>query len=414
MVSPGLTLLYRATINLGLQGLNLLGKALLLLILTRFLPVEDVGLFGLLAATLTLSLLGLGLGFRWYSVRELVRCGPDYVPRLVRDQMVLHALSYALLLPGLVMVFLVGVLPWSLAGWFYALLVLDHLNEELYRVLVILSRTIRATLLLVLRQAAWVYAVAVVFALGIDHAPLQVVLGGWVLSEATTLVLAIYCLRDLPWRSACRTPVDWPWIGRGLLQALPLMSANLAFSGMNLADRYALEFWRGLEQVGVYSSYSYVRNAIGSLLEVGVLNLFQPQLIAAYQEGRTADCRRLIQQLLAAIVGLCGLLCALAALLIHPVLVVIDRPIYGEHLRTFWMILVLTLATAVLNLPLLVLYARHADRQRLVVSLMGLTVAIILNVLLVPGLGMNGAVLATLGATGVVGAACFWILPRTR
>jgi O-antigen/teichoic acid export membrane protein len=404
--------LYRVAVNLGLQGLNLLGKAMLLFVLARYLTVAEVGLFGLTFTTLSLSLVGVGLGLRLYVVREMLRAGPDEVPRLFRDQMVLHGLCYLGILPALLAVFARGVLPWSVAGWFYLLLLLEHLNEELYQVLIVLLRTTQATAVLFLRHGAWAYALLILLLLEPAWGTLAFVLGCWVCGEVLASLCAFFWLRDLPWRRALHAPVDWPGLRQGLRTAFPLFSALLAASSMNLADRYALEAFRGPEQLGVYTFYTNVRTAILSFLEIGVFNLFEPRIVVAYQKGRDEEAGRLMRRLLAGLMALGAVLVGLALLLIHPVVRLIGKPVYGEHLVTFALVLGLTVVHALMNLPLLVLYARRADGQRLLVCLAGLAAAVCLNCLLVPLFGLNGAALATLGAFSLVVLASLWFLRR--
>jgi O-antigen/teichoic acid export membrane protein len=404
--------LHRVTANLGLQALNLLGKALLLFLLARYLSVADVGLFGLVFSTLTLALVFVGLGYNLYSIREMLRGGPDRVPRLLRDQVVLHGLTYVPAVPVLLGVFAWRVLPWSLAGWFISLLVLEHLNTELYQVLIALTRTTRATALLFLRHGAWVYGLLALVLLAPGRASLPAVLGGWACGEAAALLLGAFWLRDLPWRAALVAPVDWPWLGRGLWTTLPLLLALLATSGANMADRYALEALRGPEDLGVYTFYGNVRTAILSLLEIGIFNLVEPRIVAAYQRGQLDEYRRLMRNLLGGLLGLGALLTAAAVLLIRPVVALVGKPVYGEHLDTFGLVLVLTVVHAVMNLPLLALYARRMDWRRLLVSLLGLAAAVALNLLLVPSLGMNGAALATIGAFALIALASLGFVRR--
>jgi O-antigen/teichoic acid export membrane protein len=404
----------RLAANFALQGLNLLGKALLVFLLVRRLPVNEVGEFGLLTTTQSLAMFVLGLGFNAYSVREILQRKPEQVPPLLRDQLVLHGLAYVVVLPALLGVFAAGVIPWGLAGWFYALVVLDHIAQEVHRVLVTLSRATRATFLLFLRHAAWIYLLAGLAFFAPAVVTLRAVLGAWAAGEAAALVLSAYWLRDLPWAAALRTRVDWAWLRRGLTVAAPLLGSTLAYTAMYAADRYALESFRGTEEVGVYTFYGYVRNAIVSLLEIGLVSLIQPRVVAAYQRGDAAEYGRLMHGLLLGLLGLSGLLCAAAALLLGPVVRLIDKPVYGDYPGAFGLVLAFTIAGAVVNVPLLALYARHRDRQTLLACLAGLGVAVAANLLLVPPFGPAGAAAATLCGFVSVGAGSLLFLRVKR
>ena len=406
-------MVYRAAVNFCLQGLNLVSKLVLLILMGRFLSVSDVGLFGLLVVTQNLAMYGLGLGFSSYSYREILRREPASIAPLLRDQLVLHALAYLVILPCLLIIFVLGVLPWAMAGWFYALLILEHVNQEIQRLFVALSWTTRATCLLFLRHAAWVYGLAAIIFAAPDSVGLQTVLGSWTVGEVASLILAsrIY---NLPWKPAAAVAIDWCWLRKGLRVALPLLGSTLAFSGMGMVDRYALKTYQGSEQLGVYTFYSYVRNAIQSLLDIGLWNLYQPRVVAAYQNGDRAEYRRLLRHLLAALGGVATALCLLAALLVRPVALITGKSIYLQHLDTFYLVLLLTIVASVVNVPLLALYARHRDRLTLALSLFGLSLAGLFNWLFVPVYGLNGAATSTLAAYSLFGAASLWFLRRER
>ncbi len=404
-------MVYRAAFNFCLQGLNLVSKLFLMILMARFLSVSDVGVFGLLVGTQNLAMWGLGLGFSSYSYREILKRDSAGIAPLLRDQSVLHALAYIVILPGLLIIFVLGVLPWALAGWFYVLLILEHMNQEVQRLFVALSWTTRATCVLFLRHAAWVYGLAGIIVAAPDRVSLHTVLGCWTVGEVASLVLA-FGVYDLPWKPAAAVPIDWRWLRKGLQVALPLLVSSLAFNGMNMVDRYALEMYHGSEPLGVYTFYSYARNAIQSLIDIGLWNLYQPRVVAAYQNGDLLEYRRLLRHLLRALCGVGTGLCIVAALSIRPVAFVTGKSIYGEHLVTFWLVLLLTMVASLVNVPLLALYARHRDRLTLALSVFGLGLAILLNGLFVPVHGLKGAAVATLTAYALLGATILWFLRR--
>jgi O-antigen/teichoic acid export membrane protein len=402
LIRPALSRLRPLFVNFGLQGLNLASKALLAFLLARCLPVAEVGVFGLMVSTLSLSLVAVGLDFTNFSMREILRHDRAEVPRLLRDQLVLHLLTYLVFGPPLALVFVAGVLPWALLGWFYAVLVLDHLAQELQRLLVILNWPSRATLLLFLRQGAWVYGLIALFLAESDLAALHTVFATWAAGELAAILLAAYWLRGLNWRGAARRPVDWAWLGRGLGVALPFLVSTLSYTAIGVTDRFTVQHFWGLELTGVYTFYLYVRSAIQSLLEVGVGLAYQPRVLVAFQNGRLDEYRRLMREFKAIALGLGLLMAAAAAVLIGPVVSLTGQPIYGEHLTTFWVVLALPLVALFVNIVQLDLYARHRDRCIVAGSASGLAASVLFNLLLVPPLGILGAALATLAALGTI------------
>src|SRR5690606_1309225 len=130
-------------------------KFVLIFFLARFLEPEDVGLYGLLVLTVAYALYPRGLDFYTYSTREILRDDRSHWGVLVRNHCALALLLYSIVLPWLLLVFALDYLPWPLAPWFYVLLILEHLNQELSRLLVAVSKQMMASLVLFLRQGVW-------------------------------------------------------------------------------------------------------------------------------------------------------------------------------------------------------------------------------------------------------------------
>ncbi|MFX4789973.1 hypothetical protein ABTB87_22095 [Acinetobacter baumannii] len=59
--------------NLAVRGLNLASKFILIVFLAKFLTVAELGLYGLIAATINFAMYFIGLDFYVYSNRELLK-----------------------------------------------------------------------------------------------------------------------------------------------------------------------------------------------------------------------------------------------------------------------------------------------------------------------------------------------------
>jgi O-antigen/teichoic acid export membrane protein len=236
---------------------------------------------------------------------------------------------------------------------------------------------------------------------------------GWLVGVGISLVGGAYWLRDQPW-AASGGPVDWSWIRRGVKIGLPFLGATLALRGVFSVDRYALQAFWGTEAVGVYTLYVSVRNAIQSMLDMGVLALLRPRIISAYQGGRIEEYRGLMRSLTVAVAGITTVLCLLAAAGMLPLLSFVRNAVYGEHLIAYWIVLAVTLVAALGDVPHVALYAMEKDRAIVTSTILGFVVAIALNLLLVPRLGLTGAALATLIATAVIAVAKTYFLRETR
>ncbi len=388
--------------NVFLRGLTLVGKFLVLLTIAHYLPPEEVGVWGLMSVTITMSLYFLGLDFYTFNTREiLAQDAPQRTP-LIRDQIIFHGLVYIIVLPVLLTVFIGGIIPWKYAVWFYLLLVLEHLSQEATRILITLSRTTMANLVLFLRGGAWTYAVVGIIHAAGDARRLPVVWMGWAVGVTLSIVIAAAALRRLPWEESRRVAVNWTWMRRGLGVALPFFCATLSFEGIQYVDRYFLQQFRGEAMVGIYTFYTGIANVIQTFIFSGVIMILYPQVIAAYQQGDFSAYRRLMRKMALGIGGGLIILTTLALVLIKPVLHVIHQPLYEEHFSVFFIILVSVGLTTLSYLPHYALYVKRRDMAIIAATVTGLVVALIANALLVPRYGLPGAAIATAGAVAVM------------
>lgn len=404
--------------NLGLRGFALAGKFLLLVVVARFLSAGALGVYGVVGSTVGLGIYLLGLEFHLYNTREIIGSDPETRGRNVRDQFVLHGITHLLLLPWFGLLFFVDLIGWQHAAFFFVILILEHVCQELYRILVALGRPVRATLVHVFRGGAWVYAFAAVVVWWPETRRLATLWLGWIGGGFTSLVLGAWFLRDLPIPSLARSSVDWGWVRKGVkVSALFLVSA-VCLRGIVAVDRYALRHFFDTRTVGIYTFFMSIAQTLRMAVDTGITIVVLPKVIEAFQAGEMDRYGSLMRKMSASMVGGVLLLVGVAAVGIYPVLALVGEPAYGEHLATYHVLLA-AMGVAVVGLvPHYALYARGLDRPIVGGAAAGLAVAVVGNLVLVPIHGGLGAAVATLLSFVVIalakGGSLAWLVARRR
>ena len=103
-------------LNITLRGVTLGCRFLLIFFLARFLEPAQLGLYGLLTATIGYSLYLLGFDFYTFTTREILKRERHEWGGLLKDQGALSLVLYVIFIPLLSLIFVKGLLPWSLAG----------------------------------------------------------------------------------------------------------------------------------------------------------------------------------------------------------------------------------------------------------------------------------------------------------
>ena len=348
-------------INIALRGITLASKFLLIFFLAKFLEPKELGLYGLMTVTISYALYLLGFDFYTYTTREILKRERNEWGGLIKDQGALSFVLYCIFLPLLSMIFIKGLLPWSVAGWFFVLLVLEHLTQEISRLLITISEQLLASLMLFMRSGIWAVIVTALMFFCADTRDLNMVLGAWTLGSLLALALGVYRLKQMN-ISGWRKKIDWQWIGKGLKIAIPLLIATLALRGLFTVDRYWFADLASIETLGAYVLFMGISSALVSFLDAGVFAFIYPGLISAYHNKDSAAFKLKLRGLLLQTLIFAGVFAIVALLIIDPLLTWLDKPLYLEHKDLFPWTLLITLLYSIGMIPHFALYAQGIDR----------------------------------------------------
>ena len=242
-------------LNIGMRGATLLLKFVLLFSLARLLEPSQVGLYGLFAAV-ALFLAGVaGLGYSMYATREIAAADVDRRTAIIRDQAVFCVLAYVLVLPLSLLLFFSETLPWTLAGWFFALMVLEHVGVEVERILVAASRQMAASVVLFLRSGSWVLVAVPLMWTNPALRRLDTVLAAWGVGATVACAVGLIGIARIGTWDIFRA-INWSWMKGGLRIGLPLLGGTLALKSLTTLDRIWVGVVGGLEVLGPSSCLS--------------------------------------------------------------------------------------------------------------------------------------------------------------
>jgi O-antigen/teichoic acid export membrane protein len=356
MASKGQRLL-----NLGLRGVTLCTRFLFIFFLARYVAPASVGYYGLFAATVGYALYFVGLDFYTYNTRELLRAPHEQRGRLIRDQVVLTAGLYALLLPAAFFVPASAGWPSGLAWWFLPILVLEHVNQEVSRILIALSDQIGASVLLFIRQGSWALLVVAVMAWDAETRHLQAVMASWAGAGVVAAILGackIARLRLGGWR----LPVDWGWLRQGIKVSVAFLAATLALRALQIVDRYWLKALVDIDAVGAYVLFTGIASTLMVFLDAGVFTFSYPELIQLHQQGRHDALRQRLRAMLGHTLLLSAAFAFVSWLVLPQLLTWIRNPVYAQYLWLYPWVLLAVVVNALGLVPHYALYAYGVDR----------------------------------------------------
>jgi O-antigen/teichoic acid export membrane protein len=396
------TVLYRpavisAAAVMALRLLTLGSRFFLSLLLARMLPAAELGRYGLLSAVLAFALLIVGLEFYSYTLRQMVAAAPSRKVGIISDQIVLATLMVSLTAAVGIPAVWLDLFPAGLLPWLLLILISEHFSLEGTRILIILSRPVRAYLGLFLRGGLWVFIVLAIMLADPATRRLETVLTWWAVGGMSCVLLAALSLRHLPWHAVRGYRPDWHSIWNGLRVARPFMLTALSAWTLSYFDRFIIEAYLGPEVLGVYTFYSTVTIGILSL-GTSISHQFLPKVIAAYPAG-AMEFHKVLRAFALSLGGVAGAAVLVCALAIWPVLAVLNLQAFSVGLAAFYIMLVGALIRILADVPSYALYAAHADKVLLGCNLGAAAVSVLLNVVLIGPLGLIGAASASVVAS---------------
>ena len=277
MITSAPRAVFSSLISMSLRTLILAGKFVLGILIARYGSTSDLGIYGLMTAAISIGFTLVGLDFYVYSTREIAGAPPAVQACRIRDQFCFHLSTYPTALLACAVLFAIGFLPLSCLLWFYMILPLEHVAQELYRMLIALCKPTLANTALFIRSAGWIYIYAIALFLHRRPVSLQEIWRAWALGCLGGILLSLWSLRHLPWAQARTVAIDAFWIRRGLSTGLLFFAGTLAALAGSYVDRYVLNRYLGVEAVGIYTFFISISTAMANLIETGVVNFIFPQ-----------------------------------------------------------------------------------------------------------------------------------------
>jgi O-antigen/teichoic acid export membrane protein len=348
-------------INVGLHGVTLGTRFLFIFFLAKHFTPSSVGQYGLFTATVGYSLYFVGLDFYTHTTREILKVADNQRGRLLKGQAALSGLLYILFIPIAFVILVYLDWPSDMLYWFFPILILEHFNQEMSRLLVALSEQITASIVLFIRQGSWAVAMVILMLTNEESRQLSTVFTLWFCAgivAATAACWKLHKLRMGGWRAL----IDWSWVRNGVAVSLTFLIATLAIRGIHTVDRYWLEAIGGIEVVGAYVLFFGIAGTLSAFLDAGVFAFTYPTLIKLHHVNDSLATKRKVRQMFGYTLISCMGFAITSWFLLPFLLDWINNPIYKKYAYIYpWLLLAMVIFVLSM-VPHFALYAKGHDK----------------------------------------------------
>ncbi len=334
-------------------------RAILTLAMAVWLEPSELGLYAVVAATLTLTVYFYGLDFQAYTMRELSISDLAGARHRVRDQFALLVLVYAVGSVVLAAILMCLKLTPAFVGIIVPMAVLQHASMEFYRVLNRLGRPVAGTTVLLIRDSAWV-PLCLAIKLVTGHLLLVHVLVFWLVgSVASATYGALLLMKWLP-RSE-RRPVDLAWLASGLRTGLRMLIGTLSGIALFTVDRMIFATLATPDELGAYAFFALGCTSLQGLFESAVLPSFWAPMLQAKTDGDEVAYRRAERNLARVCLIATAALVLLSVSILSALTFVLPHPAYAANRHLLYLITAAYALLTLANIPHYRLYAAKLD-----------------------------------------------------
>ncbi|WP_341992966.1 hypothetical protein [Morganella morganii] len=347
--------------NIFLRGSTLLCRFLFIFFLAKYVEPSVVGIYGLFTAAIGYSLYLVGLDFYTYTTREILKSKSDIWGRYLKSQFYLSSILYVLLFIVSLPFILNGVVEFSILYWFVPILFLEHVNQELFRLLIALSKQTVASICLFIRQGTWALAAVGIMVLNESARYIELVFSLWLIAGVIAAIFGAYVIYSLQF-GGWVDRVDIGWIKTGIKTSTFFLVATLAVRGVQTFDRYWLEALADLDVVGAYILFVGVAGTAMTFLDAGVFSFAYPKLINTNNQSNKIEFDRIIKKMSLLTVGFIAIFIGVSLVLLPYLLDWIGRDVYLKYTNLYIWVLLATIFNALSMIPHYALYAHCKDK----------------------------------------------------
>ena len=360
-------------LNISLRGVTLASRFLFIFFLAKYLAPEDLGLYGIFTATVGYALYFVGLDFYVYTTREVLKSERKQWGSFLKNQAFVSFFLYILLFITLFLTVVSGKITVIQASWFLLILILEHINQEISRLLVIINQQTIASVLLFVRQGLWAILIVALMATRILPGTLNNVFLFWTASGLLSMTLGFLSLKKVG-MGGWQSKIDYSWIIKGIKVSGFFLVATLALRGLQTVDRYWMQYLNNLEVVGAYVLFIGMASTLMTFLDAGVFSFSYPALIKLKNEREDSGFEKHLKKM-SVITILITIAFIIISVLVMPLLLTwTGKPIFEKYILVYYILLIAVAMNALGMIFHYALYAIGKDKAIIVSHIISLAV----------------------------------------
>jgi len=376
---------------MGMRIGMLAAKLILSIFIARYLGLKDLGIYGLIVGvSSTVQAVTRGGVFTLLARDAVVQSLPELM-RNLRHYGIGVSTLYVLFIP---VALAIGIYFDATLAAVLALAVFftEHFSLDSFNLINNLQYPKIANFVYSLQSAIWIYLFVVLAFIYPSLRSIEAVLIFWTGGGVVALAIVAWLSRNWPWKEAFAGKLDWRWYPQKIRRAFKLYLIEVLGILNYYMDRYIVTIFLSLEMAGIYIFFSQIVTATLNLINSGVLAVYRPRLIKAYDSADIAAFNKIFKSCLVRST-LTGIFLAFFAAAASSVIVKLTgNEALSEHISLLWILLVAMLFVLVEVTAQTGLFAMHKDHDNFIITITSLFLTITVGSIAITAFGVYGIV----------------------
>jgi O-antigen/teichoic acid export membrane protein len=382
---------------MALRSMTIAAKFVLTLFIARYLGLAELGIFGIVTSAAVLAPVLLGFGVSNNLGREAARDGAAAITARLSQYFIVLLPIYATLCIVSVVIFPGKAVLLVALG---LLLFLEHIQTDMFSLMMMTGRPYAANLVNFIRSAAWVVGYVPLALIDPRFRTLNALVLAWLAGCVVATILTVVFTSHWRWHEAVEA---LPASGMTLPHrhgSTALYLNDVANTLFQYVDRYIVGIFLSVEILGIYVLFWSIGNAMSNLITTAVVQTRKSTLVQVAYFSPQSFNRNLRD--VAFVTGGTALGLSISAILaVHVAVPFLGRPQVIPYLPILYVLCVGLIFRTVYEVLGISFYAHGRDDITLYSGVLILISAITLNVALDPVFGIWGAGAALLASYAV-------------
>jgi len=375
--------------NLVIRGSATIVKLAFTLFLGSVFTESEFGLYSLIISSIYISLILIGFDIYLDCNRKIIQKENQEDQAVILNNQLAAYIPFYLLFSIIIFFIPERIIPKDFIFLFFSISILEHINSEIFRLLLALRKTVTANLLFFIRNALWPLVILVLYYFEFKFT-ISTLLSYWLYASILALIIGLLFLRkkyklDL-------SLIDKKTIIASYKYAFIFFIGTIAYKVVEFSDRYFIDYYLDKESVGVYSLYSQFGSVLNTIIFTIVISIGYPKLLKAIYEDNHKMIIKERDIMLLEIVIISFLTILGGYFFLDFLLDIINKPLYLEYNFLFYLVIISNIIFNISYVYHFIMIGYQKDLKITILTLIGAGINIILNIILIPKIGIIGAI----------------------